>query len=65
MAGDTDISLRNKVIYSIFVRNYSQEGTFRAVENDLDRIKELGVDIIWLMPIHPIGKKKRKGDTAE
>ena len=61
MARNTDISLRNKVIYSIFVRNYSEEGTFKKVEEDLDRIKNLGVDIIWLMPIHPIGKEKRKG----
>ena len=61
MAKNTDIELRNKIIYSIFVRNYSEEGTFKAVEKDLDRIKDLGVDIIWFMPIHPIGVKKRKG----
>ena len=60
MAESTDISLRNSVIYSVFVRNYSEEGTFKAVERDLDRIKKLGVDIIWFMPIHPIGKEKRK-----
>ncbi len=64
MAENTDISLRNSVIYSVFVRNYSEEGTFKAVENDLDRIKNLGVDIIWLMPIHPIGKEKRKGSSG-
>lgn len=48
-------------MYSIFVRNHSEEGNFKGVERDLDRIKALGVDIIWLMPIHPIGKVNRKG----
>lgn len=61
MAKRTQKVLRNKVMYSIYVRNHSEEGTFRAVEKDLDRIKQLGVDIIWFMPIHPIGVKARKG----
>lgn len=61
MAKATDYSLRNQVVYSIYVRNHSEEGTFRAVENDLGRIHDLGVDIIWLMPIHPIGQIARKG----
>ena len=51
----------NEIIYQIFVRNYSQEGTFQAVQQDLPRLKELGVDIIYLMPIHEIGIKNRKG----
>lgn len=61
MARNTNIGLRNQVMYSIFVRNHSKEGNFQGVEKDLDRIKALGVDIIWLMPIHPIGVKNRKG----
>ena len=61
MALNTDKSLRNKVMYQIFVRNFSEEGTFRAVIPELDRIKDMGVDIIWFAPIHPIGKKQRKG----
>lgn len=61
MAFCTSNDLRNQVIYSIYVRNYSEEGTFAAVECDLDRIKKLGVDIIWFLPIYPIGKVKRKG----
>lgn len=61
MAGCTKTDLRNKVIYSVYVRNYSEEGTFAAVERDLDRIRELGVDIIWFLPIYPIGREKRKG----
>ena len=35
--------------------------SFKEVEEDLERIKDLGVDIIWLMPIHPIGVKNKKG----
>ena len=55
MAKQTDIQLRGEVIYSIYVRNHTQAGTFRAIIPDLDRIKALGTDIIWFMPIHPIG----------
>ena len=51
----------NEIIYQIFVRNYSEEGTFQAVQIDLPRLKRLGVDIIYLMPIHKIGVKNRKG----
>ncbi len=61
MAKQTGKGYRNLVVYSIFVRNYSDEGTFTAVKNDLDRIQNLGVDIIWLLPIHPIGEIARKG----
>ncbi|MNO30477.1 Alpha-1,4-glucan:maltose-1-phosphate maltosyltransferase [compost metagenome] len=61
MTKTTQKTLRNEVMYSIYVRNHSEEGTFKAVEQDLDRIKGLGVDIIWLMPVHPIGVKARKG----
>ena len=52
---------KNTNIYELNVRQYSPEGTFKAVEGDLDRLKELGVGIIWFMPIHPIGEKNRKG----
>lgn len=51
----------NASIYEINVRQYTAEGTFAALEGHLPRIKELGTDIIWLMPIHPIGEKNRKG----
>ena len=61
MARETSKNLRNMVMYSIYVRNYSKEGTFEAVKRDLGRIKSLGVDIIWLLPIHPIGVECRKG----
>lgn len=64
MAANSDIRLRNDVIYSIYVRNHTPEGTFRAILPDLDRIKALGVDIIWFMPIHPIGVKGKKGSLG-
>lgn len=52
---------KNIVFYQIFVRNYSKEGTFKAVEKDLHRIKDLGIDVIYLLPIHEIGLLNRKG----
>ncbi len=61
MAENTGKTWRNQVIYSIFVRNHTQEGTFEGVRRDLPRIRGLGVDVIWLLPIHPIGEKARKG----
>ncbi|MBR3003440.1 MAG: alpha-amylase [Lachnospiraceae bacterium] len=64
MADNTNINLRNMMIYQIFVRNYSEEGSFAAVEADLDRIKSLGTDIVYLLPIHPIGVKNRKGSLG-
>ena len=61
MAQNTDKTLMYKLIYSVFVRNHTPEGTFRALERDLDRLSALGTDIVWLMPIHPIGEVGRKG----
>lgn len=55
-------NLDQTVIYQIFVRNYSKEGTIRAVINDLPRLQRLGVDILQLLPVHPIGLKGRKGE---
>lgn len=60
----TDISLRNKIIYSVYLRNHTEQGTFKALDGDLDRIKALGADIIWLLPIHPIGKLNKKGELG-
>lgn len=59
-----NISLRGKIIYSVYLRNHTQEGTFAALESDLDRIKALGTDIIWLMPVHPIGQLNKKGSLG-
>jgi len=59
MSVNTDIKYRNQLLYSVFVRDYGLNGTFQDVEEDLDRIRSLGTDIIWFMPIHPIGKSVR------
>lgn len=52
---------KNAVIYEANIRQYSSEGTFEAFMKDLPRIKSLGIDIIWIMPVNPIGEKNRKG----
>ena len=52
---------RNAVIYEVNLRQYTQEGTVTAFTEQLPRLKELGVDILWMMPIHPISQKDRKG----
>ena len=54
-------NLRNLILYEIYVRNHGPNGTFDDVTNDLPRIKALGIDIVWLMPIHPIGQLNKKG----
>jgi len=48
-------------IYEVNVRQYTPEGTFGAFEQHLDRLKAMGVQTLWFMPIHPISKKDRKG----
>ena len=57
MAKYTNINLRNKIIYQVFPRQYSKTHDLEGVIKDLPRIKDLGIDIIQLLPIHPIGKK--------
>lgn len=52
------------VIYQLNTRQFTAEGTFAAAEEHLPRIAELGADIVWLMPIHPIGEKNRKGSLG-
>lgn len=55
------ISPNNRVVYEVNLRNYSAEGNFKGLEQDLPRLRELGIDILWLMPVHPIGVKNRIG----
>lgn len=55
---------KNATIYEVNIRQYTPEGTFKAFEKHLLRLKTLGIDILWLMPIHPIGKKNRKGSLG-
>jgi glycosidase len=62
----TDIPawVRSGVVYEIFPRVFSPEGNFNGITAQLDRLKELGVNILWLMPIHPIGQEKKKGSIG-
>ena len=52
--------LSNSVVYEMNVRQYTPEGTFAAAQKELPRLAEMGVDILWLMPIYPIGVEGRK-----
>jgi cyclomaltodextrinase len=54
--------LRNGTIYEIFPRDFSAVGNLNAVTAKLDQLKDLGVTVLWIMPIHPIGEKGRKGE---
>jgi glycosidase len=51
-------------IYEVNVRQYTPEGTLTAFEAHLPRLKEMGVDILWFMPIQPIGELNRKGELG-
>ena len=55
---------KNASIYEVNIRQYTPEGTFNAFARHLPRLQEMGVDILWLMPIHPIGEKNRKGSMG-
>jgi len=55
---------KNLSIYEVNIRQYTPEGTFNAFAEHLPRLKELGTDILWLMPINPIGEKNRKGSLG-
>jgi glycosidase len=52
---------KNANIYEVNIRQYTREGTFKAFQEHLPRLKEMGIDILWLMPIFPVGEKNRKG----
>ena len=48
-------------LYEVNIRQYTPEGTFKAFEKHLDRLKDMGVQTLWFMPINPISKVDRKG----
>ena len=64
MAQDTPKHFRNLVLYEVYVRNHGPNGTFADVEADLVRIQSMGVDVVWFVPIHPIGKLNKKGSLG-
>ena len=56
--------LKSQTIYQVYVRNFSKEGTFKKVIEKLDYIKDLGTDILYLLPIHEIGVVNHKGSLG-
>ncbi len=56
--------IKDKTIYEVNLRQYSQTGTFDEFRKSIPRLKKMGVDILWFMPIHPIGEKNRKGSLG-
>ncbi len=52
---------KNASIYEVNIRQYTPEGTFKAFQKHIPEIKKMGIEIIWIMPISPIGEKNRKG----
>lgn len=61
IAAPTIPPVEDVVIYEIFVRNFTAEGTFDAIIPQLNRLKKLGVNVLWLMPIQPLGVLNKKG----
>lgn len=55
---------KNATVYELNIRQFSEEGNFKAVEKQLGRLRKMGIDIIWLMPVHPIGELHRKGSLG-
>ena len=55
---------KNASMYEVNIRQYTPEGTFNAFIPHMNRIKKMGIDILWLMPIHPIGEINRKGSLG-
>jgi glycosidase len=56
--------VQDATIYEVFVPDASAEGTFQGLIDRLDEIEELGVNTLWLMPIHPIGEERRKSNIG-
>lgn len=52
---------RDAVLYELNLRHFTPEGTLAAAATHLERLRDLGIDIVWLMPVHPIGEVNRKG----
>lgn len=55
---------KDMTIYEVNIRQHTKEGTFKAFQEDLPRLKELGADMLWIMPVQPIGEKNRKGSLG-
>ena len=56
--------IKKSTIYEVHIRQYTKSGTFKEFESHLTRLKNLGIEILWLMPIQPLGVEKRKGNIG-
>jgi glycosidase len=56
--------IKDKTIYEVNLRQYTEAGTFKAFESHIPRLKEMGVEVLWLMPVTPISEKGRKGSLG-
>lgn len=56
--------IKNSVIYEVNLRQYTPEGTIKAFEPNLARLKDMGIDVLWFMPIYPISQKNRQGSLG-
>ena len=56
--------VQDATVYEVFIPDASEEGTFRGLIGRLDEIEEMGINTLWLMPIHPIGEERRKSDIG-
>ena len=56
--------VRDAVIYQVYLRSFSNQGTIAGLIERLDELKELGATLLWLMPIHPVGRERRKGSLG-
>ncbi len=61
VARPTPAWIRDAVVYEVFPRHFSPDGDFKGVTARLDELKQLGVTVLWLMPVHPVGRLKAKG----
>lgn len=61
---NTPFWVNGRTIYEVNIRQYTREGTFKAFQSHLPRLKDLGIGILWLMPVQPIGIKNRKGSLG-
>lgn len=55
---------KNATIYEVNLRHYTKENTFKSFETEIPRLKQMGIDILWFMPINPVSVKNRKGELG-
>lgn len=64
MQGHYPMWSKNANMYEVNIRQFTPEGTFKAFESHIPRLKDMGIDILWLMPIYPISETKKKGSLG-